>query len=76
MAVPWQNSKVFQYVRRIHRPGFVYKQSLVFRVAARLRFIEPQLASPVEQLPEEKHWIHEPLALLVSHEARTVAYHQ
>ena len=31
----------------------------MFRVAARLRFIEPQLASPVEQPPEGKHWIHE-----------------
>src|SRR5262245_32601274 len=26
---------------------------------AQLRFIEPQLASPVEQPPEGKHWIHE-----------------
>jgi bifunctional non-homologous end joining protein LigD len=43
----------------IHRPGFFYEQSLMFRVAARLRFIEPQLASPVEQPPEGKHWIHE-----------------
>ena len=25
----------------------------------RLRFIEPQLASPVDQPPEGKHWIHE-----------------
>jgi bifunctional non-homologous end joining protein LigD len=25
----------------------------------RLRFIEPQLASSVEQPPEGKHWIHE-----------------
>jgi len=24
-----------------------------------LRFIEPQLASPVDQPPEGKHWIHE-----------------
>jgi bifunctional non-homologous end joining protein LigD len=24
-----------------------------------LRFIEPQLASPVGQPPEGKHWIHE-----------------
>jgi bifunctional non-homologous end joining protein LigD len=31
----------------------------MFRVAARPRFIEPQLASPVEQPPEGKHWIHE-----------------
>src|SRR6476469_473291 len=31
----------------------------MFRVAARLRFIEPQLASPVDQPPEVKHWIHE-----------------
>jgi bifunctional non-homologous end joining protein LigD len=31
----------------------------MFRVAARLRFIEPQLSSPVEQPPEGKHWIHE-----------------
>ena len=28
-------------------------------VSARLRFIEPQLASPVDQPPEGKHWIHE-----------------
>jgi bifunctional non-homologous end joining protein LigD len=28
-------------------------------VATRLRFIEPQLASPVDQPPEGKHWIHE-----------------
>jgi bifunctional non-homologous end joining protein LigD len=26
-------------------------------VTARLRFIEPQLASPVDQPPEGKHWI-------------------
>src|SRR6478672_6693263 len=31
----------------------------MFRVATRLRFIEPQLASPVDQPPEGKHWIHE-----------------
>src|SRR6476659_2291594 len=31
----------------------------MFRVTSRLRFIEPQLASPVEQPPEGKHWIHE-----------------
>src|SRR5262245_6611829 len=29
------------------------------RIPARLRFIEPQLASPVDQPPEGKHWIHE-----------------
>jgi len=28
-------------------------------VTARLRFIAPQLASPVDQPPEGKHWIHE-----------------
>jgi bifunctional non-homologous end joining protein LigD len=28
-------------------------------VTARLRFIEPQLASPVDQPPDRKHWIHE-----------------
>jgi len=28
-------------------------------LATRLRFIEPQLASPVDQPPEGKHWIHE-----------------
>src|SRR5262245_21124087 len=28
-------------------------------VISRLRFIEPQLASPVDQPPEGKHWIHE-----------------
>src|SRR6476620_2397306 len=31
----------------------------MFRVIPRLRFIEPQLASPVDQPPEGKHWIHE-----------------
>jgi bifunctional non-homologous end joining protein LigD len=31
----------------------------MFRVYTRLRFIEPQLASPVDQPPEGKHWIHE-----------------
>jgi DNA ligase D-like protein (predicted ligase) len=31
----------------------------MFRVSTRLRFIEPQLASPVDQPPEGKHWIHE-----------------
>ena len=31
----------------------------MFRVATRLRFIEPQLASPVDKPPEGKHWIHE-----------------
>jgi bifunctional non-homologous end joining protein LigD len=31
----------------------------MFRVATGLRFIEPQLASPVDQPPEGKHWIHE-----------------
>ena len=29
------------------------------RVATRLKFIEPQLASPVDQPPQGKHWIHE-----------------
>jgi bifunctional non-homologous end joining protein LigD len=28
-------------------------------LTTRLRFIEPQIASPVEQPPEGKHWIHE-----------------
>jgi bifunctional non-homologous end joining protein LigD len=31
----------------------------MFRVPARLRFIEPQLPSLVDQPPEGKHWIHE-----------------
>jgi bifunctional non-homologous end joining protein LigD len=31
----------------------------MFRVVPRLRFIEPQLASSVDQPPEGKHWIHE-----------------
>jgi len=31
----------------------------MFRITSRLRFIEPQLASPVDQPPEGKHWIHE-----------------
>src|ERR1700704_6605938 len=29
------------------------------RVINRLGFVEPQLASPVDQPPEGKHWIHE-----------------
>ena len=46
----------------VHRRGFFYKrrqtvQSLM--LTTRLRFIEPQLASPVDQPPEGKHWIHE-----------------
>jgi ATP-dependent DNA ligase len=28
-------------------------------LTTRLRFIEPQLASPVDQPPEGEHWIHE-----------------
>jgi len=31
----------------------------MFRTNHRLRFIEPQLASSVEQPPDGKHWIHE-----------------
>ena len=31
----------------------------MFGVTTRLRFIEPQLASPVDQPPEGKHWIYE-----------------
>jgi bifunctional non-homologous end joining protein LigD len=31
----------------------------VFAVTTQLRFIEPQLASPVDQPPEGHHWIHE-----------------
>ena len=31
----------------------------MFRVESKLRFIEPQLASPVDQPPEGKQWIHE-----------------
>jgi len=31
----------------------------MFRVTSRLRFIEPQLAFPVDQPPQGKHWIHE-----------------
>ena len=31
----------------------------MFRATSRLRFIEPQLASPVDQPPGGKHWIHE-----------------
>ena len=31
----------------------------MFRVASRLRFIEPQLACPADQPPEGKSWIHE-----------------
>ena len=31
----------------------------MFRVTSRLRFIEPQLASPVDEPPAGKHWIHE-----------------
>lgn len=39
---------------------FSYTKPPMFRVAsARLRFIEPQLPSQVDQPPEGKHWIHE-----------------
>jgi DNA ligase D-like protein (predicted ligase) len=31
----------------------------MLRATTKLRFIEPQLASPVDQPPEGKHWIHE-----------------
>ena len=31
----------------------------MLRVTTRLRFIEPQLASPVDKPPEGKHWIYE-----------------
>src|SRR5262245_21533489 len=31
----------------------------MFRLTNQLRFIEPQLASSVDQPPEGKHWIHE-----------------
>src|SRR6476660_9351148 len=31
----------------------------MFRVTSRLRIIEPQLASPVDEPPAGKHWIHE-----------------
>ena len=31
----------------------------MLRATTRLRFIEPQLASPVDEPPEGKHWIHE-----------------
>ena len=31
----------------------------MLRVTTQLRFIEPQLVSPVDQPPEGKHWIHE-----------------
>jgi bifunctional non-homologous end joining protein LigD len=31
----------------------------MFRATSGLRFIDPQLASPVDQPPEGKHWIHE-----------------
>jgi DNA ligase D-like protein (predicted ligase) len=31
----------------------------MFRVTTRLRFIKPQLATPVDQPPDGKHWIHE-----------------
>ena len=39
--------------------GRYRNNSAMFRVTSRLRFIEPQLASPVDQPPEGKHWIHE-----------------
>jgi bifunctional non-homologous end joining protein LigD len=48
-----------------HRPDFFFEQyklpqhSPMFRVTTRLRFIEPQLASPVDEPPEGKHWIYE-----------------
>jgi bifunctional non-homologous end joining protein LigD len=35
------------------------KRRSMSRVTDRLRFIEPQLASSVDQPPEGKHWIHE-----------------
>ena len=41
------------------RPLSKQLKRLMFRVSHRLRFIEPQLASPVDQPPEGKHWIHE-----------------
>ena len=31
----------------------------MFSVSTQLRFIEPQLASPVDQPPEGQQWIHE-----------------
>jgi len=37
----------------------LYACCIMFRVTSRLRFIEPQLPSLVEQPPEGKHWIHE-----------------
>ena len=43
---------------RLYRPGFFYERSMS-RVTSRLRFIEPQLASSVEEPPEGKHWFHE-----------------
>ena len=46
----------------IHRQGFFYKASQTVQslmLTTRLRFIEPQPASPVDQPPEGKHWIHE-----------------
>ena len=31
----------------------------MLRATTRLRFIDPQLATPVDEPPEGKHWIHE-----------------
>jgi len=47
--------------------GFFCNQCHMFRAASRLRFIELQLASPVDQPPEGKHWIHE-----IKHDATSV----
>src|SRR5262249_22112532 len=41
-------------------PGYRFRTERTgYMITTRLRFIEPQLASPVDQPPEGKHWIHE-----------------
>ena len=39
--------------------SFTNATGSMFRVNSRLRFIQPRLASAIEQPPEGKHWIHE-----------------
>ena len=39
--------------------SFTNATGSMFRVNSRLRFIQPRLASAIEQPPEGKHWIDE-----------------
>ena len=43
----------------LHGTAFHLYIPFMFGVTTRLRFIEPQLASPVDQPPKGRHWIHE-----------------